>query len=254
MLDKFNSFIFKQSIDTKAALGLAIKDVYSKIKYAAILYVGIILYIVINFASAKFLSAENAILVSAAAMAILCAPFVSIDRTNKTRIPIYNIFMSISTIMIGLYISLHIVDPNMDTYKEYMENLNLSALILSVLIFAPVSEELFFRGFLFKYINKIGVPIYVSMIISSIAFVLVHGTLSHTIPAFIMGMFFCIVYYYTNNILYNIICHSMYNLMTLILGVINIGVNSILIIAYIIMLVVTLFYFSKYIQEEKELC
>ena len=83
---------------------------------------------------------------------------------------------------------------------------------ISVLIVAPIFEELFFRKYMFVALQK-KYSLNISILISSICFSLVHlPSYSNLIPTFLFGVCCCIVYSRTKNILYTMFLHSLLNL------------------------------------------
>ncbi|MCD6247734.1 MAG: CPBP family intramembrane metalloprotease [Candidatus Diapherotrites archaeon] len=81
------------------------------------------------------------------------------------------------------------------------------ALTVYVLVVRVPAEEIFFRGFLVK---KIGI------VPASLIFGLAHygyGSIAEIIGAFVLGLVFSYAYKRNNNLLPNIIAHSLYNLL-----------------------------------------
>ena len=87
--------------------------------------------------------------------------------------------------------------------------------LFAAIIIAPISEELFFRGVLFNRL-KIRKGFLFGLIVSSIIFGLCHFNypdhISHITYTCIFGMCLCILYSRTDNILLNMLVHSVYNL------------------------------------------
>ena len=79
-------------------------------------------------------------------------------------------------------------------------------------IAAPVTEELFFRGFLFKgFREKYG---WVNaLMFSSIIFALFHGQIATLIPTFLLGALFAYIYQRTESVLPGMILHFTVNSM-----------------------------------------
>lgn len=79
-------------------------------------------------------------------------------------------------------------------------------------IVAPITEELFFRGFLFKGLReKYG---WVNaLIFSSIIFALFHGQLATLIPTFLLGALFAYTYQRTESVYPGMILHFVVNAM-----------------------------------------
>ena len=81
------------------------------------------------------------------------------------------------------------------------------ALVAYVLVVRVPAEEIFFRGFLVK---KVGI------VPASLIFGLAHygyGSVAEIIGAFMLGLVFSYAYKRNNNLLPNIIAHSLYNLL-----------------------------------------
>lgn len=88
--------------------------------------------------------------------------------------------------------------------------------VLSLLLFAPVLEELFFRKFIpysiFKALKisvfktKITVIILVNLIFS-----LMHNDVYFLIPIFMNGLIYAYIFYKTSYIVYSIFAHIIYN-------------------------------------------
>lgn len=84
--------------------------------------------------------------------------------------------------------------------------------IITYLIVAPITEELFFRKYIFTSILKNN-SFTVSAVFSSVLFSLLHlPDYTNLIPTFILGFISCIIYFRTKNILYSILIHFFYNL------------------------------------------
>ncbi len=102
---------------------------------------------------------------------------------------------------------------------EFSESSNLSIIYrgISVLIIAPIFEELFFRKFLFGEVLKKH-SLTVSILVSSICFSLIHlPSYRNLLPTFIFGIIACLIYNKTRNIFYTIILHFLGNLSWLLL-------------------------------------
>lgn len=87
--------------------------------------------------------------------------------------------------------------------------------VISSIIFAPILEELIFRGVLFNRL-KIRIGIIPAMILSSALFGIGHS-FGGMISAFLFGMCMCILYLKTDNILVGMTVHFLNNLIFVIL-------------------------------------
>lgn len=99
-------------------------------------------------------------------------------------------------------------------YDKLMEMViggnNFWGVLISVGIFGPICEEIFFRGIIFKEM-KGKMPIAVAVIIQAGLFGLVHGNLLQGAYAFILGLILAWVYLRFNSIWAPILVHITYN-------------------------------------------
>ena len=82
--------------------------------------------------------------------------------------------------------------------------------IISVVIMAPIAEELLFRGILFKTIKHAGYPL-AGMFASAALFALVHGSMALMLPLFVMGFALAWVYEKSGSIIAPIVMHATFN-------------------------------------------
>ena len=105
--------------------------------------------------------------------------------------------------------------PMLDMTPEYIDPITFFFDALASIIFAPILEELIFRGVLFNRF-KIRIGIIGAMLISSGIFAIGHefgGILS----AFLFGLCMCIIYLKTDNILMTMSIHFLNNLVAVFL-------------------------------------
>ena len=97
------------------------------------------------------------------------------------------------------------------------------AMTFSIVIFAPIVEEIVFRLVLMRMFNW--KPI-LNIIFSSLIFGLMHviaGGIIHIIPYFLMGLVFAIIYHKNDNIWHATILHVIHNGLTVLLVVVGQG-------------------------------
>ena len=82
--------------------------------------------------------------------------------------------------------------------------------IVSIVIFAPLLEEIVFRRVLFGGIYTKS-NFWVAAILSGIIFAVVHGELEHTLIYMAPGMVFAFLYYHTKSIWTPMIAHFLMN-------------------------------------------
>lgn len=84
-------------------------------------------------------------------------------------------------------------------------------LFINVVLLGPIFEEIFFRGVILNYLrNKY--LIWISILICSLLFALIHGNILLVVSTFIPSLLFSYVYYKTNDLKYPILLHSLVNL------------------------------------------
>jgi len=82
---------------------------------------------------------------------------------------------------------------------------------LMVVFAAPISEELVFRGFLYRFLDERG-PARFALIFSSLLFALLHASLHSFLPLFFIGLLLVKVYDDTRDIRIPILFHLYFNL------------------------------------------
>lgn len=100
-------------------------------------------------------------------------------------------------------------DPMMEEMWELIGQFPLYAFI-SVSIAAPIIEEVFFRGVIFKGLLQSSSP-KVAIILSAIIFGVIHGNIHQFITASLLGMFIAYIYYKTDSIYLAIFIHFINN-------------------------------------------
>jgi membrane protease YdiL (CAAX protease family) len=82
--------------------------------------------------------------------------------------------------------------------------------IVSVVMMAPIAEELLFRGILFNTIKHASYPL-AGMFASAALFALVHGSVALMLPLFVMGFALAWVYEKSGSIIAPIVMHATFN-------------------------------------------
>ena len=85
-----------------------------------------------------------------------------------------------------------------------------------VVVLVPISEELLFRGFIYRNL-KAFFPGWWPIILSSLIFAGMHFNWLSLLPLFLLGVWLCLAYEKTGNILAPIIIHGLFNANTLML-------------------------------------
>lgn len=91
----------------------------------------------------------------------------------------------------------------------------LTILVLAVIV-APVTEELIFRGVLFRYLRT-RIPRSIAVVAPALVFALLHANVAAMVPLFVLGVFFALAYERTGRIAVPMIAHALFNLHTIVL-------------------------------------
>lgn len=168
------------------------------------------------------------LIVSAAVMLMVIMAFVKI-RGGKIRslglvraslpsylwvLPAMGAYLSI--LLIGFKL-VEVLFPNIDldqlqdiAFLSAQGNIEMLLAFVALIIIAPISEEITFRGFLFGGLKKklgwIG-----AAVISSLVFALVHGQLNVAIDTFLLGLVLAWLYRKTKSIWPSIALHAIKN-------------------------------------------
>lgn len=108
-------------------------------------------------------------------------------------------------------------DVAYDAYASELGSASAALYVVLVLFIAPVYEELFFRGIIYRSVKQV-VPPLAAGAISALVFALSHGTLIHMVPTFLIGFLSCVMYEYTNRLLFSILLHMANNLLSVVVS------------------------------------
>ncbi|MCD7981619.1 MAG: CPBP family intramembrane metalloprotease [Clostridiales bacterium] len=149
-------------------------------------------------------------------------PFRHKKRANRPTGFSFHTVMSILFLAIGLqYVTLLVVNctavlrPDwLTTYNALMESAGYNDLTPLLLVYsvilAPVTEELIFRGLVFRF-ARCALPFWVANVWQTLLFGLVHGNFIQGIYAFVMGLFLGFLCHRGRGIKYSIPVHILYN-------------------------------------------
>lgn len=153
------------------------------------------------------------------------------------------------------------VKPNwFYNYGLMMEQLGNGTSIVSliyIVVIAPISEELIFRGVLFNKTKRI-LPLIWANVLQAFLFGLYHMNMIQGIYAFIIGMFLGAICYWFKSIYASIFLHVIINLCGLLVGQITMGEQyqtpfffSIVILFSVIVIVLSMIMLKKeYVQKD----
>jgi len=137
--------------------------------------------------------------------------------------PVFFIFSVVSR----LFADTDPLSPNLPVYLFFKESSVLGALftLFSLSIVAPVSEEIFFRGFIYPAINK-KLGLYWSVLITALMFTAVHAPQCRDYPyilfiIFLGGVILTLARAFTKSTTLAILLHAMYNITITLIGYIK---------------------------------
>lgn len=94
---------------------------------------------------------------------------------------------------------------------DLIEIAKLTPIFIPVIcIFAPILEEIVFRGILFKAVAD-KTNFFVGVLLSTLVFAWIHNDFTYFIAYFMMGLVFAFLYYKTNRLIVPIIVHAVMN-------------------------------------------
>ncbi len=99
--------------------------------------------------------------------------------------------------------------PKVDLSPGGQDSFSIIIFFVSLCVFAPLIEEILFRGYLLNILKPHGAKL--AVVITSIAFGLLHGYLQQGFVAFVIGIVLGYVAIKTNSILPSIILHGLTN-------------------------------------------
>ena len=135
-------------------------------------------------------------------------------------ITIAGMFVAYIAVFIGSIISSFLLStgkPKKENLQEIVQTLMTNddislkiAIALSAIIFAPLIEEIIFRGYLYPVIKRFSHPIF-SCVITSLLFAVIHSNLEGLIPLFLLAIVLTIFYEISKSIWVPILMHACFN-------------------------------------------
>lgn len=105
-------------------------------------------------------------------------------------------------------------NPLLQTVLQSRDNVALLIFFSTAAIAAPLFEEFLFRGFLLPSLTRY-LPVWGSILVSSLLFAAVHLSLSEVLPLTVLGIVLGVVYTRSRNLLAPMLVHSLWNSGTL---------------------------------------
>ena len=139
---------------------------------------------------------------------------------------------------------------------------NLLLMILIIGIGAGLTEELFFRGLLMPWIEKLTGQAWIAIILSGGIFSLFHSNFYQFIPITIVGVLFGYLYHKTHDLKLNIFIHALYNSLQVVLNYLNESkiiqtdleeIKSVPLLLWIVCLLIALFLTFKLVKNHEHI-
>lgn len=134
-------------------------------------------------------------------------------RFRPALIPVLLVMgFSLNMLVSLLFAVLPIPEELLLDYEEQSEMLNETSLlsVLSTAVFAPLSEELVFRGLLISRLRR-GLPTLLAALIPSLIFGLIHGQILWICYAFLLGLCLSFVCLRTRSTSASVLLHAAFN-------------------------------------------
>jgi len=109
-------------------------------------------------------------------------------------------------------------------FAETDSPLMLSGMALLAVVSAPVTEELVFRAGLFRFLRT-RTPRWVALALPALLFAAVHANLASFIPLAGLGLVFALAYERSGTIAVPILAHALFNLNTIVMLLVGLGVE-----------------------------
>lgn len=149
-------------------------------------------------------------------------------RSFKTSywkwIPVWTVVLIVSSILLVVIMDMFgigVDNSKTESLKDEVTWFTFTIAFLSAAVISPIYEEIFYRGFLYKWIRgKCGVG--AGLIVSSLIFTVVHIPTYNTLPVnFLSGVIFAWTYERSGSIVPGIIIHGLFNGIAVVLTVVG---------------------------------
>jgi membrane protease YdiL (CAAX protease family) len=155
-------------------------------------------------------------------------PLKSLKLAGVAYLLAFPTYLVIQIIWVASLSSLKSSGADIDTSQQILvttvreaPSLSIAIMLgLSGIILAPISEELVFRGAIYRFFKSSFSP-RLAIILSALLFAAIHSNLLSLIPLFFLGIFLAIAYEKSGNILVPIIFHAIFNTVNVIIILFN---------------------------------
>lgn len=228
---------------------------------AVITYIGVSFLFQLCFDISPVLSSSIANVVIALTCGGLYIHFRKADIFQETKSEAKNpvvkyilffIFISFCLLLVFSWINIYFSDPAMTQRTNSIQKSDMALYIATSILISPIAEETMMRLFLYNFLKTRSGWV-ASMIVTSIVFALLHGTISHLIVGTIFAVFLVLAYENTGRWYIPIIGHIIYNIMAVFLSsaVVFLGqFTPLMIMSALILLVLLLQQMTGVLQKQ----
>ncbi|WP_404351885.1 CPBP family intramembrane metalloprotease [Sutcliffiella horikoshii] len=148
----------------------------------------------------------------------------SFPRSYWKWIPVWTFVLIVSSILLVVIMEMlgvGVDNSKTESLQEQVTWFTFTIAFFSAAVISPIYEEIFYRGFLYKWIRgKWGVS--AGLIVSSLIFTIVHIPTYNTLPVnFLSGMIFAWTYERSGSVVPGIIIHGVFNGLAVVLTVVG---------------------------------
>ncbi|BEP30172.1 CPBP family intramembrane glutamic endopeptidase [Helicovermis profundi] len=140
--------------------------------------------------------------------------YISFSKLSLKNLPVFIgisfLAQSLSTFLLTLTNYIHPIENSYNDMLAVLKSQSIFITIISAVILAPITEEILFRGIIFKKLHN-NINLKTAIVIQAMLFSFVHFNLAQTLPTFLLGVVLAYMYYKTNNLWVPIFIHIIYN-------------------------------------------
>ena len=145
---------------------------------------------------------------------------VRLSKSLTTALLVFGAVVLIETPLMeawgGVLDYFHVAHPDqmaVQTFRQYNEAAIIISFLVQAVLFNPIVEEFFFRGFLLTYLKNYTSPM-MAIVLSAGVFAVAHLNLGAAIPLWFLGIVLGIAYEHTGSLVVPIGIHACFNLAT----------------------------------------
>ncbi len=148
-------------------------------------------------------------------------------------------YLLIFTIFTALFtnVFVNVIAPYFPSYNEVSDTLGQSVTtalgLLVTVVFAPIFEEILFRGLIFKELSG-SMNVKIAIVLQAVIFGAAHMNMLQFIYAFTLGLFLGLIYYWSRSLIAPIIVHCLYNFLGSVIFPNYLPISKMLAIIYLI--------------------